>query len=174
MLAFALSMVSCHSSKKVVATEPGGAGTEIVVEETTDDLSKRLGIDIGKSDKEHMRLFVEAEKWLGVPYRYGGNTKSGCDCSGLVSQIYKKVYGKLLERNSAAIKEKNCKDIKRGQLRTGDLLFFRTGSSSRINHVGIYLKDGKFIHSSSSRGVIVSSLEEKYYQRTYDSAGRVD
>ena len=104
----------------------------------------------------------------------GATLKKGCDCSGFVSQVYKAVYGKSLERNSAAIRDKNCSKIRRSQLRTGDLVFFKTGSSRKINHVGIYLKDNKFIHASSSKGVIVSSLEEKYYIRTYVCSGRVD
>lgn len=175
-LSLALSLAGCHSTRKVIVEEPGV--TETVEEPTTIEsdsyLSRRLGIDIGKGDKEYLKLLSEAEKWLGVPYRYGGNTRSGCDCSGFVSQVYNRVYGKALERNSAAMKDVNCKEIKSSQLRTGDLVFFKTGTSGRINHVGIYLKNRKFIHSSSSRGVIVSSLDERYYQRTYDSAGRVN
>ena len=180
ILAFAMSVMAvlltgCHTSKKVTTTDtPGSPNSEVVAVDSYGYLSRRLGISIGKHDKENLELFTVAEKWLGVPYRYGGNTKKGCDCSGFVSQVYKAVYGKSLERNSAAIRDKNCSKIRRSQLRTGDLVFFKTGSSRKINHVGIYLKDDKFIHASSSKGVIVSSLEEKYYIRTYVCSGRVD
>lgn len=180
ILAFAMSVMAvlltgCHTSKKVTTTDtPGSPNSEVVAVDSYGYLSRRLGISIGKHDKENLELFTVAEKWLGVPYRYGGNTKKGCDCSGFVSQVYKAVYGKSLERNSAAIRDKNCSKIRRSQLRTGDLVFFETGSSRKINHVGIYLKDDKFIHASSSKGVIVSSLEEKYYIRTYVCSGRVD
>ncbi len=180
ILAFAMSVMAalltgCHTSKKVTTTDtPGSPNSEVVAVDSYGYLSRRLGISIGKHDKENLELFTVAEKWLGVPYRYGGNTKKGCDCSGFVSQVYKAVYGKSLERNSAAIRDKNCSQIRRSQLRTGDLVFFKTGSSRKINHVGIYLKDNKFIHASSSKGVIVSSLEEKYYIRTYVCSGRVD
>jgi len=180
ILAFAMSVMAalltgCHTSKKVTTTDtPGSPNSEVVAVDSYGYLSRRLGINIGKHDKENLELFTVAEKWLGVPYRYGGNTKKGCDCSGFVSQVYKAVYGKSLERNSAAIRDKNCSKIRRSQLRTGDLVFFKTGSSRKINHVGIYLKDDKFIHASSSKGVIVSSLEEKYYIRTYVCSGRVD
>ncbi len=180
ILAFAMSVMAalltgCHTSKKVTTTDtPGSPNSEVVAVDSYGYLSRRLGISIGKHDKENLELFTVAEKWLGVPYRYGGNTKKGCDCSGFVSQVYKAVYGKSLERNSAAIRDKNCSKIRRSQLRTGDLVFFKTGSSRKINHVGIYLKDNKFIHASSSKGVIVSSLEEKYYIRTYVCSGRVD
>lgn len=120
------------------------------------------------------KLHKEIKKWLGVPYRYGGHSKNGTDCSGLVMEIYKKVYNKKLERNSAAIMKKNCRRINRKDLKEGDLVFFSTGKSkNRINHVGIYLKDSKFVHASSSKGVIISSLKEKYYIRTYNCSGRV-
>ena len=160
ILAFAMSVMAalltgCHTSKKVTTTDtPGSPNSEVVAVDSYGYLSRRLGISIGKHDKENLELFTVAEKWLGVPYRYGGNTKKGCDCSGFVSQVYKAVYGKSLERNSAAIRDKNCSKIRRSQLRTGDLVFFKTGSSRKINHVGIYLKDDKFIHASSSKGLL--------------------
>lgn len=170
-------MTGCHSTKKVEVSTGPTTGVE-VAESGNDNwsyLSRRLGISVDKrKDKAHIRLLSEVEKWLGTPYRYGGNTRSGCDCSGFVSQVYKSVYGIALQRNSASIREKNCRKINRGDLRTGDLVFFKTGSSGKINHVGIYLKDGKFIHASSSKGVIVSDLNERYYQRTYDCSARVD
>lgn len=138
-------------------------------------LSERLGIDVTSKDEQHLALYKEAAGWLGTPYRYGGTSQSGCDCSGMVMQIYKSVYQLNLERNSAMMKEKNCREIRRNQLNTGDLVFFATsGNRKRINHVGIYLKDNKFIHASSSRGVIVSDLDESYYQRTYVCSGQVN
>lgn len=138
-------------------------------------LSERLGIDVTSKDEQHLALYKEAAEWLGTPYRYGGISQSGCDCSGMVMQIYKSVYQLNLERNSAMMKEKNCREIRRNQLNTGDLVFFATsGNRKRINHVGIYLKDNKFIHASSSRGVIVSDLDESYYQRTYVCSGQVN
>lgn len=170
-------MAGCHSSKKAETPVVPNQSVE-VIELGNDDwsyLSKRLGVSLDKKkDKAYIRLYSEVEKWLGTPYRYGGNTMAGCDCSGFVSQVYKAVYGIPLQRNSASMREKNCRNIRREELRTGDLVFFKTGSASRINHVGIYLKEGKFIHASSSKGVIVSDLNERYYQRTYSSSGRVN
>ncbi|MDD3080249.1 MAG: C40 family peptidase [Paludibacter sp.] len=132
-------------------------------------------LGITKNHKDNIVLYKEAALWLHVPHVEGGCSYTGVDCSCLVRSIYKKVYGKFLERSSAAIMEQNCRKIRKSRLREGDLVFFNTSSkrTKGINHVGIYLKEDKFLHASSSRGVIVSSLNEPYYQRTWVCAGRV-
>ena len=133
--------------------------------------SVRLSIDIEMKDNH--ALYVESSNWLGVPYRNGGTTKRGVDCSGLTSSIYKKVYHKNLERNSEDQRKKDCRKVKKGKLREGDLVFFHNGrKKKRATHVGIYLKDRKFIHASTSQGVIVSTLEEEYWKKHWLSGGR--
>ena len=133
--------------------------------------SVRLGIDIEMKDNH--ALYVESASWLGVPYRGGGTTRRGVDCSGLTSAIYSKVYRKGLERNSDDQRKKDCKKVKKGKLREGDLVFFHNGrKKKKATHVGIYLKDQKFIHASTSRGVIVSTLNEEYWKRHWLSGGR--
>lgn len=133
--------------------------------------SIRLGIDIDMKDNH--RLYVESSKWVGVPYRRGGTGKRGTDCSGLTSTLYKKVYHKKLERSSEDQRKKDCRKVNKRNLREGDLVFFHNGKKKRTaSHVGIYLKDGKFIHASTSRGVIVSSLHETYYRTHWLSGGR--
>lgn len=133
--------------------------------------SVRLGIDISLTDNH--KLYINAAQWIGTPYRAGGNSKHGTDCSGLVSQIYRKTYRIHLPRNtSGQLKESN--KISRRNLREGDLVFFTSRTSrKKVAHVGIYLKDGKFIHASTSRGVIVSNLKEKYYTQYWLCGGRV-
>lgn len=134
--------------------------------------SIRLNMDIGLKDNH--QLYVESADWLGVPYRIGGNNKRGVDCSGFTSHLYKKVYHKKLERNSDDQRTKDCRKVSKGNLREGDLVFFHNGRKKReASHVGIYLKDNKFIHASTSRGVIVSSLNEDYYRKYWLSGGRV-
>lgn len=133
--------------------------------------SLRLGIDIDMKDNH--ALYVESANWLGVPYRSGGMSKSGVDCSGFTSSVYKKVYRKNLERNSDDQRKKDCKKVKKGKLQEGDLVFFHGGrKKKKATHVGIYLKDGKFIHASTRRGVIVSHLGEEYWERHWLSGGR--
>ena len=107
--------------------------------------------------------------------RYGGSTRKGVDCSGLVNQIYKQVYHRSLERSSSGIATRNCRKIMKSDLSSGDLVFFNTSRKKRkgINHVGLFLKNGYFIHASTSRGVIISNLKEDYYRKTWKQGGRV-
>lgn len=133
--------------------------------------SIRMDMDI--DIKDNHRLYVESAGWLGVPYRRGGNSKRGVDCSGLTSHLYKKVYHKKLERNSDEQRTKNCHKVSKRNLREGDLVFFHNGRKKRTaSHVGIYLKNNKFIHASTSKGVIISNLNEDYYRKHWLSGGR--
>jgi lipoprotein Spr len=127
------------------------------------------------TEKDNLRLYTTASQWLGAPYRYGGISRRGIDCSGFVSVIYREVYGKRLTASSADMLKYHCRKVKRSALREGDLVFFRTDRGNRKipNHVGVYLKNNKFVHASTSRGVTVSNLSEPYYLRTWITGGRV-
>lgn len=115
----------------------------------------------------------EAHKWLGTPYAYGGKERKGTDCSGMVMRVFQDAAGIKLPRSSREQCD-FCKKIKRKELAPADLVFFVSkAGGSRISHVGVYIGNGEFIHSSTSKGVIISSLDEKYYQRHYHAAGRV-
>lgn len=130
-----------------------------------------LGVDINLEDNH--KLYLEAADWIGAPYRGGGDSKKGTDCSGLVYQIYKKVYRIQVPRNSEELKDK-CYKVAKRNLKEGDLVFFSSSRSrKKVAHVGIYLKNGRFIHSSTSRGVIVSRLGEDYYSKHWISGGRM-
>ena len=137
------------------------------------ELSRLYGVRLTPDD--NIYLYNAGAHWLGVPHRMGGLTKRGVDCSGFVTIIYREVYGKQLARSAADMLKHDCKRVRRGKLREGDLVFFRTGRGRKRvpNHVGIYLKNGRFIHTSTSRGVMVSSLSEPYYERTWICGGRV-
>ncbi len=120
------------------------------------------------------RIVHEARRWIGTPYRYGGKERRrGTDCSGMVMEVYRTTTGIALPRNSARQQE-FCRRIKRSELSAGDLVFFSSKrGGSRVSHVGIYIGEGRFIHASSSRGVMESGLDEKYFATHYHSAGRV-
>lgn len=157
MIGVMLLCVSCNSTKNVVHEE---------------NINKEKVFLSGNVDKD---LYKEVQQWIGVPYKYGGNSKSGIDCSGLVVQIYNNVYAKKLYRTSYEIYEKNCKKISVNELKEGDLLFFNTSKKkNRINHVGLYLQKDKFVHTSTRKGVIISDLKDLYYKNCFIVAGRVE
>lgn len=136
-------------------------------------VSKKLGFPISKKDRQ-LPLYTEAARWLGVPYKYGGNTAKGVDCSGLVCNIYRKVYNQKLERTVAGMYKKNCRKISRNALRPGDLVFFNTAKTKKsISHVGIFLKGNTFIHATTHSGVRISTLDETYYKKRWISGGKV-
>lgn len=132
----------------------------------------KLEMDIDMKDNH--ALYVESSKWIGTPYRYGGTTKKGVDCSGFTKAIYKKVYNEKLGRSAEEQRDDDCRRVLKRNLKEGDLVFFHNGRKKRkASHVGIYLKDDKFIHASTSVGVVVSSLKEKYYDKHWLQGGRV-
>jgi len=135
-------------------------------------LSTRYGIQV--TPRDNQALYNTVAQWLGTPYRRGQSSKRGTDCSGFVMNVYRSVYGKSLARNSADMLRRNCRSIPRQNLREGNLVFFATNrSSKKVTHVGIYLKDGKFAHASTSQGVIISNLNETYYRQRWVSGGVV-
>lgn len=144
---------------------PGGYGL-------VSDEWARLDIKLGRNDNK--KLYKELKRWLGTPYAHARqDCGEGTDCSGMVMVVYQEVYGIKLNRNSAKMLEQNCRPIDLDELREGDLVFFFTNDEERISHVGIYLKDNKFVHASSSRGVVVDDLRQNYYATHFYSAGRV-
>src|SRR5690606_10912420 len=99
--------------------------------------------------------------WRGVPYKYGGNSKAGVDCSGFTVQLYQTIYQQPIAR-TAAQQFRTVKLRKKfKKLNEGDLVFF-DDHKGRVSHVGIYLCNGFFVHSSTQRGVIISHLQEAY------------
>ena len=110
------------------------------------------------------KLMAFHREWKGTPYRYGGMSKRGVDCSAFVYLAYKDILGRKLPRTTADQKNLGHK-VTKGNLKTGDLVFFKTGWSTR--HVGIYLSDSKFLHASTSQGVMISTLNNSYWQRKY-------
>ena len=133
----------------------------------------RLDIKLGRKDNK--KLYKELKRWLGTPYVYAAHAcGEGTDCSGMVMEVYLKVYDIKVHRNSAKMLEQNCQPIDLDDLREGDLVFFVTGGDERVSHVGIYLKDHKFVHASSSRGVCVDDLRQNYYATHFHTAARVN
>jgi cell wall-associated NlpC family hydrolase len=105
-----------------------------------------------------------AERWLGIPYRYGGNDRRGIDCSGLAVQLYKEVFHVSLPRSAAAQRRLGYA-VHPPYLKPGDLLFFRFKKDEGIEHVGVYLGNGEFVHASQTHGVIIESLQNSFYRK---------
>jgi lipoprotein Spr len=117
-----------------------------------------------------LKLYDFIYDWIGKPYRFGGESKRGIDCSAFARELYSRVMGQYLPRNSRQ-QFKYVKSINKEELQTGDLVFFKIKTRD-ISHVGVYLSDNKFIQSSKS-GVNVASLEHPYWKKYYYKAGRL-
>jgi cell wall-associated NlpC family hydrolase len=119
------------------------------------------------------KLFDFIETWYGTKYRYGGNDRTGIDCSAFAQTFVSSLYNVGVPRTSASQYE-NSKRINKSELQEGDLVFFRTsGKKKVISHVGVYLRNNKFVHASTSSGVTINDLDDNYYARTFAGCGRV-
>lgn len=124
------------------------------------------GVSLGE------QVVATAKQYLGCPYVWAGMSPSGFDCSGFVNYVYK-LYGYSMNRVAQDIYSKDGTPVDKNSLQPGDLVFFGWGASS-VSHVGMYVGNGDFIHaSSSSTGVIISSLSETYYTNRYVGAKRI-
>ena len=117
-------------------------------------------------------IVATAKQYMGAPYVYGGMSPSGFDCSGFVNYVYK-LCGYSMSRVASSIYNNNGTYVEKANLQIGDLVFFASNSSS-IGHVGIYIGNGQFIHSSSGAGcVVISDLSSSYYLKNYVGAKRI-
>lgn len=110
------------------------------------------------------KLETEYKKCKGVPYKYGGSTYKGFDCSGFVQSTYKKALNINLPRTTKQMIVKGNK-VAKSQLKVGDLVFFKP--TKKYRHVGIFMGANMFIHTSSSKGVMKSSLKSPYWMKCY-------
>ncbi len=152
----------------------------IEVKEVTkkEEIKEQIAVEIEHDlvDSRVQRVLSLAYAQLGAPYIYGGDSIDGFDCSGFVSYVYKSSIGKKLPRTS---KEQSKYGIRvdRFELIPGDLVFFDTAKRGYINHSGIYLGHGKFIHASSSKrakSVIISNIDRGFYKKSFRWGQRVD
>ncbi|WP_197492978.1 C40 family peptidase [Woeseia oceani] len=115
------------------------------------------------------RAAVVAVRQVGMPYRYGGASRDGFDCSGLIQYAYKQA-GVTVPRTTGS-QWRGLRAIDRDDMQVGDVLFFRI--RGRMSHVGMYLGDGRFVHApSSGREVTIAALDSPFYQRAFIRAGR--
>lgn len=116
-------------------------------------------------------LFGFIDDWWATKYRYGGTGRSGIDCSAYVGKLIRSVYFENLPR-TAREQWASTERVPLNQMKEGDLVFFNT--TGGVSHVGVYLGDGYFTHSSSSRGVAINNLSESYYKARFIGGGRIN
>ncbi len=127
-------------------------------------------VDLENSQLVKKTLYQQYRNWQGTPYRYGGITKSGIDCSGFVYMTFIRQFGIQLPRSTKEMIEVG-QNVTGNRLEPGDLLFFTTGFFD--HHVGIYLGGRNFIHASESHGVTISSLNNEYWNSNFEEARRI-
>lgn len=129
-------------------------------------------LDAPVEDLTDPKLLEFMDEWYGTRYRLGGTDKSGIDCSAFVQLFLSSMYGLSVSRTCRE-QYADTRRIKRSHLQEGDLVFFKTRGRS-ISHVGIYLRNNKFIHASTSSGIMINDLSEDYFQKRYAGAGRMN
>lgn len=116
------------------------------------------------NEKVLVQLQQHFQDWKGTPYQLGGDSKAGIDCSAFVGTAYASVYNAELPRTTEAIADFGH-EVERSAMKPGDLVLFKTGVFDR--HVGIYMGKGVFMHASTSKGVIKSTLSNPYWRKAY-------
>jgi len=168
VIALFFSVLAAQAQTKISPTSTDDKPSDDQESLAKDYLSQIMGVAF--SATSNMKLFHFVYDWIGTPYRFGGTSRKGIDCSAFTKELYSKVFNMDIERNSRDIFSM-VSPVKRDDLKEGDLVFFKI-HSRRISHVGIYLGNNRFAHASS-RGVAISSLDDAYYKRYFYRGGRM-
>jgi hypothetical protein len=131
-----------------------------------------IKMDIEVERLANAELYKFIETWWGTPYRMGGSTQKGIDCSAFTQMLASVIYGEQIPR-TAQEQKIFCRPIDINELKEGDLVFFNTKRAHMVTHVGVYLHHDQFVHASSSNGVIISSLQDNYWSKKFVGAGRM-
>jgi cell wall-associated NlpC family hydrolase len=162
-----------------VAPNPGAVAREKKTEPVSFDLvsdnvvgnkyAEMIGLDQNVNTNKQLYRFID--KWHGTNYRYGGQTIAGIDCSGFSQKLYEEVYHTELTRTAQDQYNNSKREKKADSAEEGDLVFFRE-RGKRITHVGVYLANKYFIHSSTSSGVMISNLDEEHWHKHFVGIGK--
>ena len=159
---------------KVTAPPVAPANTQTLLYDAALTLPNKYAnlLGVAPTDLTNTLLLSQMEKWFGTQYCFGGSTDSCIDCSSFTQVILRDVYNVKIPRNSQQQFDASTK-IEVENLKEGDLVFFNTVSASMIiTHVGVYVCNNKFVHASTSKGVTINDLSEKYFAKAYRGAGR--
>ncbi|MGB1268184.1 MAG: C40 family peptidase [Flavobacteriaceae bacterium] len=175
-----LLLASCKSKQQVVTRK--SPSNKHTTKRTVPQISKKTPDDVEvlpnptvEATSVTNKVIRKALSYKGTRYKYGGTTKSGMDCSGLMYSSFK-AANVHLPRTSLEQSKQGVRVSKR-LAQKGDLVFFKTNGRNRINHVGLVVsvdgRDVKFVHASSSRGVMISSLKEGYWSNAFSELRRL-
>lgn len=168
-LALMAWLSACHSHKKAITKTDTASNSTNHAASKPALVAGLLGVD--EKEVQNKKLYQFVCDWYGVPYKYGGCDKSGTDCSCLTDNLYTTVYHKKLPR-SATEMAKNCEKVASASVKEGDLVFFKINSKD-VSHVGVVLRNNKFVHASTSRGVVISDINESYYRKYFYCYGKM-
>mgnify|MGYP006276960313 CR=1 FL=1 len=156
-----LSASLIYTDSPAIAFEQEAVSPETqIVSMHTETPSNKLG-----------ELFSDVSHYFGIHYRFGGTTPAGFDCSGFVQFMFSKVFNMQLPRSSREMATLGIK-VGRNELKPGDLVFFINGGN-RIGHVGIFVGNNSFVHSSLSKGITRTNLNDSYYDKRFATGVRV-
>ena len=129
-------------------------------------------LGVPKSQLVNEKLYNFIDNWIGVPHQAGGMDRRGIDCSGFTSILQKEVYNQWVPRIARQMAEQVERKYE-DELKEGDLIFFDF-DGQKFSHVGVYLINNKFVHTSTSKGVIISDLKDPWYYKYFSRAGSVN
>lgn len=177
---FCYLLIGCKSSSAIITSKKEAISKGVY----SYDENQNIVISDATKNKNSVKsntaslpynIVSTAKENIGVPYKSGGTTKAGMDCSGLIQRTFT-TYKIALPRTSSDLANEGF-EVSKNKAQPGDLIFFKTNNSKIVNHVGIITNtDGNdivFIHSSTSKGVIESSLSERYYDNAFEKINRV-
>ncbi len=167
-LLLTLLFTACKSRKKSLQT------ANYQLEKPSNKIASKYAeeMEVSKSDIKNGKLYNFIDDWEGTKYQYGGLSKSGIDCSGLIFLIYQEVYHKHIPRMT----NQQVEIIKRkyeNQFKEGDLIFFDF-DGKKFSHVGLYLQNGYYVHASTKKGVMIEKLQNPYTYKYFSRGGTVE
>ena len=168
LLVFLTLLLSTSCKSKKILTD-ASKSRPVVSGSLTERYASLLNVNEKELNNEKLYRFIDS--WIGVPHRSGGMDKKGVDCSGFTSILEKEIYSRSVPRTSRSmaeiVKRKYEEDLKEG-----DLVFFDF-QGQKFSHVGVYLHNNKFVHASTSKGVIISDLKDPWYYKYFSRAGSI-
>jgi lipoprotein Spr len=163
-----LSISNVHAQTKAVPNQEAEKSSDDDRSLIKDYFSQIMGVAL--STTSNVKLFQFVYDWVGTPYRFGGNSKNGIDCSAFTKELYSKVFNMDIKRSSRDIFTM-VSPVKKEDLKEGDIVFFKI-HSTQITHVGVYLGNNRFVQSASG-GVKISNLDDDYYSHYFFKGGRL-